>query len=329
MTRNKTYQFSPAAQKELEILVAYLEKKKYSPATIQQYYNYCGLFIESMLTQKVSPEVVTYQHIRDFIFSLRHPDPMASGQLKEQMSIKQVNRVLTGIHHYYTSLDVGINPAGNLRVRGERRQPPMRFIEFDELVQLYDAYPALDDRTKRNKVILGIMIYQAITTRDLHRLDEKHIQLREGKIYIQGSRSSHHRTLDLDARQLLDLQEYILVVRPRMLEAIWSGKYLQKSGRKPAKPDPKIEQQLFFSEGGSANIKTSLHHMFKAVKKINPKIKSGQVIRAAVIGDWLKSYDVRIVQYMAGHKYVSSTERYDLYNLEDLEDGLRNYHPLK
>ena len=205
----------------------------------------------------------------------------------------------------------------------------MRFIEFDELVQLYDAYDALDDRIKRNKVILGLMIYQAVTTRELHRLHEKHIQLKEGKIYIQGSRSSHHRTLDLDARQLLDLQEYILVVRPRMLDAIWSGKYLQKPGRKPAKPDPKIEQQLFFSEGGSANIKTSLHHMFKAVKKINPKIKSGQVIRAAVIGDWLKSYDVRIVQYMAGHKYVSSTERYDLYNLEDLEDGLRNYHPLK
>ncbi len=266
----------------------------------------------------MGPEVVTYQHIRDFIF-----------QLKEEMSIKQMNRVLTGIHHYYTSLDLGINPAGNLRVRGERRQPPMRFIEFNELVQLYDAYHALDDRTKRNKVILGLMIYQAITTRELHRLHEKHIQLKEGKIYVQGSRSSHHRTLDLDARQLLELQEYILVVRPRMLEAIRSGEYLKKSGRKPAKPDPKIEQQLFFSEGGSANIKTSLHHMFKAMKKINPKIKSGQVIRAAVIGDWLKSYDVRIVQYMAGHEYVSSTERYDLYNLEDLEDGLRTYHPLK
>ena len=318
MTRNKTYQFSLAVQKELEVLVTYLKRKKYSPDTIRQYYNYCGLFIENMLAQEVSPELVTYQHIRDFIF-----------HLKEEMSIKQVNRVLTGIHHYYTSLDLGMNPAGNLRVRGERRQPPMRFIEFNELVQLYDAYHALDDRTKRNKVILGLMIYQAITTRELHRLNEKHIQLKEGKIYIQGSRSSHHRTLDLDARQLLDLQEYILVVRPRMLDTIHTGKYLKKSGRKPAKPDPKIEQQLFFSEGGSANIKTSLHHMFKALKKINPTIKSGQVIRAAVIGDWLKSYDVRIVQYMAGHKYVSSTERYDLYNLEDLEDGLRNYHPLK
>jgi integrase/recombinase XerD len=69
--------------------------------------------------------------------------------------------------------------------------------------------------------------------------------------------------------------------------------------------------------------------MFKVVKRINKRITSGQVIRAAVIGHWLKKYNVRIVQYMAGYKYVSSTERYDLFNLEDLEDGLRNYHSLK
>ncbi len=52
-------------------------------------------------------------------------------------------------------------------------------------------------------------------------------------------------------------------------------------------------------------------------------------MRASVIGDWLKVYDVRFVQYTAGLKYVSSTKRYDLYILEDLEDALRNYHPMK
>jgi integrase/recombinase XerD len=32
---------------------------------------------------------------------------------------------------------------------------------------------------------------------------------------------------------------------------------------------------------------------------------------------------------MAGHKYVSSTERYQLDNLEKLQDKLEKYHPLK
>lgn len=34
-----------------------------------------------------------------------------------------------------------------------------------------------------------------------------------------------------------------------------------------------------------------------------------------------KEKDLRTVQYMAGHKYVSSTERYQTTNLEDLKDA--------
>ena len=32
---------------------------------------------------------------------------------------------------------------------------------------------------------------------------------------------------------------------------------------------------------------------------------------------------------MAGHKYVSSTERYQLNNLDSLQKALEKYHPLK
>lgn len=39
---------------------------------------------------------------------------------------------------------------------------------------------------------------------------------------------------------------------------------------------------------------------------------------ASVITNWLQYYNLREVQYMAGHKYVSSTERYRTDNLEDL-----------
>ena len=32
---------------------------------------------------------------------------------------------------------------------------------------------------------------------------------------------------------------------------------------------------------------------------------------------------------MAGHRYVSSTERYQTTNLEDLKEALNKHHPLK
>jgi integrase/recombinase XerD len=48
-----------------------------------------------------------------------------------------------------------------------------------------------------------------------------------------------------------------------------------------------------------------------------------------MITHWLKHYNLRQVQYMAGHKYVSSTERYQQNNLDKLQGQVEKYHPLE
>jgi len=70
-------------------------------------------------------------------------------------------------------------------------------------------------------------------------------------------------------------------------------------------------------------------HLFTDIKKINANIKNPKQIRASVIVDWLKHYNLRQVQYMAGHRYVSSTERYQANNLENLKSQVEKFHPLK
>ena len=102
-----------------------------------------------------------------------------------------------------------------------------------------------------------------------------------------------------------------------------------RSGRKPKTIDPVITEKLFFSERGSASINQSLHHIFLKVKKQYPSIHSAKSIRNMVIAEWLKKIDVRKVQYMAGHRYVSSTERYNGMNLQELKDSLNKFHPMK
>jgi len=37
----------------------------------------------------------------------------------------------------------------------------------------------------------------------------------------------------------------------------------------------------------------------------------------------------RTVQYLAGHKYVSSTERYQQLDPEHLKEAIAQFHPLK
>jgi integrase/recombinase XerD len=102
-----------------------------------------------------------------------------------------------------------------------------------------------------------------------------------------------------------------------------------RSGRKPNKINRIVYDKMFFSENGNENLKPSLYHLFRGIKKSYPRIKSGKVIRSTVIAEWLKTRDVRVVQHMAGHRWVSSTEKYNAYNLEELKESLKKHHPLK
>ena len=66
----------------------------------------------------------------------------------------------------------------------------------------------------------------------------------------------------------------------------------------------------------------------KEIKAQHPKFINFKQVRTSVITHWLKQYNLRQVQYMAGHRYVSSTERYKINDLDDLKEDISKYYPL-
>jgi len=68
--------------------------------------------------------------------------------------------------------------------------------------------------------------------------------------------------------------------------------------------------------------------VFKQLKKSNQKVLNIRQVRASVIVLWLKQYNLRKVQIMAGHKYISSTEKYIQDDLENLHDIVDKLHPI-
>jgi hypothetical protein len=60
---------------------------------------------------------------------------------------------------------------------------------------------------------------------------------------------------------------------------------------------------------------------------LNPVITNALRIRGSMILNWLKVHPKRQVQYMAGHKYISSTGKYTSQEVEDLQDALAKHHP--
>ncbi len=312
--RKPKYIFSDEIHQELSKLENHLQEKKYNVHTIRQYKNCTGIYLMWLEENNYQAGEMTYQIVIEFI------------QVSQQTySMNQVKRIIVAIKHYHDSIKNPTNPVTGIFIKGHRKSILNDITDYHQLKACCDNFEALDDRSKRNKLILSLMIHQAVTTEELSILEPGHIRLKEGKIYIPAHDKINGRILDLDASQMLSLQEYLLVTRPSMLANVKG----YRGGRKPEEINPIIQDKLFFGENGATNIKPSLHHLFRSIKKQYPKITSGKIIRATVIAEWLKTIDIRKVQYMAGHRYVSSTERYNVMNLQELKDNLNKYHPLK
>lgn len=66
----------------------------------------------------------------------------------------------------------------------------------------------------------------------------------------------------------------------------------------------------------------------RRARKINPHFINFKQVRTSVITHWLAQHNLRQVQYMAGHKYVSTTESYLVNQVEDLQADIDLFHPI-
>jgi integrase/recombinase XerD len=319
MSKRPEYSFNKAIENELKGFKNHLQELGRDKNTIRQKTNYAGYFLTWQENEHLQPEETRYNDLLNFIDYCKH----------EGNSRKHINSKLRSIRNYYQYLQIQNpdipNPAANLYLKGAIQKLPSHITDITVLEKLYNNYKTATNRDKRNKIILGLLVYQGVTTGELHQLEPGHLNLKRGKIHIPGGRRRNSRNLDLKPSQILELHEYLNEIRPTILKEIRKP----KPARKPDRINKtRLENQLFISINGSENIKNSLLHMFRSIRKTNPEICNPKQIRASVIIHWLKNYNLRQVQYMAGHKHVSSTERYQLNNLDELQSKLEKLHPL-
>ena len=319
MNSNPEYIFSKEILYLLRGFKSYLAELGNDHSTIRQKSNYAGYYLKWLEGERLLPEETRYNDMLNFIDHCR-----LEGQSK-----RHINSKLRSIRHYYDyrrKHDQSIiNPVLNLHMKGIRQKLPPGVRGYQELEDLYSTYKSDTLRDKRNRVMLGLFVYQGITTGELQRMEPSHLKLNQGKVYIPGTRRTGSRSLDLKPLQILELHQYLTEIRPQILTGISDP----RPARRPDTIDrARLEDRLFISLNGSENIKNSLLHMFRSIRECHPGVHSPKQIRASVITHWLKNYNLRQVQYMAGHKYVSSTERYQLNNLDNLQSKLEKYHPL-
>jgi len=294
----------------MEEYKSYLKKEKYSNTTIESYAIQAKKFIAWSKRNHTNPEQIDYKKILNYIKYLQRKGTTKKTVKHKIGTLKIYFKYLLSEHYRVD------NPIDNINIKGVKRITNYHLLEADELEDLYYSYETENIKdpyhrltAKRNKVIIGLLVYQGLNTTELKQLALEDLQLNKGKIYIKSGIRSNSRTLELKSWQVIELLEYVNEVR----EEIQRRKSIEN-------------ERLFIPN--NARLSNTIQEILKKLKKINHKVVNNHQIRASVITNWLKHYNLREVQILAGHRYISSTERYVEDDLESLHEIVNNFHPI-
>jgi len=286
----------------------YLESVGIMPGMyITRMYNLTTNYLEWLIQNKITIEDSTYKDLMNFI-----------GYLHAQNKSKHhINRTLQCISHYYQYKGLP-NIAQTTRVKGMPRTQPQNLLTAEELDSIYENYTALPRKGyyyHSDKLMLGLIIYQAVDMREFMKIELKDLQLEKGQIYMRENRQKRSRIIPLKVNQILSLNNFIDHIRPRLLT--------------------QPSEKLFTPQADDYNL---LHWQFKQLskkvkqqvqEKLDIHINKLSQLRQSRIAIWTKEEGLRQAQYMAGFRRVCSAERYQQANLQDLKEQIALHHPLK
>lgn len=304
--------------------ISYLENKDFAIKTIKNYVKY----VEEFLTRTKKEEIqITKPDILKFL-----------EYLKNTRKVQNAYRsyYLVALNHYFTFIykngEIAKNPCLFLKIRGIKRKTLYKIYTPEELEQVFDAYYQLfvrnyDDNhipmnkreqsalsKDRNALILSIFIYQGTKRGEIEKIEISDVDLMKATLKIRGDRRGKERVLPLKAMQIGLFMHYLQNIRPQLLEY-----YTIESNR------------LFLSVCKKKIEKNDLNYAFSSLtnslKIIDKQFVNVLQLRASVITNWIKTQGLRKTQYLAGHRYIGTTERYLPNNLDNLIDDINKLHP--
>jgi site-specific recombinase XerD len=283
----------------------YLKRLEQSSNSIASCERAVNLFLNWMNKQAIQPEQGSYADVLAYMKYCQ----------KNGTTQRTIQNYVNMIRHFYDHLieqkQIEINPASGIKVQGVKRKSLYHIFKSEELHAIYNSYQDESLKGKRNKIMLSLIVYQGTKTEELNKLEVKDVKMKEGKIEIPGGLRSEGRILKLESHQVLEFYDYVNNTRKEILST--SGQQTDK---------------LFVSIEGGDSLDSCMHRLLFWVRRKNKLVVNAKQLRASVIVKWLKIYNLRKVQYMAGHRYISATEAYKQNEMEGLTEEVNQFHPL-
>jgi site-specific recombinase XerD len=281
---------------------------KYSATSIRSYENMIRRF---RLSLGERADGAGYHEVLDYI-----------GQLRSQgLHPKSLRNNLFAVKIYFDYLlETGKrtdHPCKYLNLKDQvNRQIAVESLYSREVLEeLYEHYQAKKpENQRRDKIIISLLIYQALTVLEISQLRIEDVKLEAGTVYIRENVKNRGRTLDLKPRQILLMHTY--------MKEDWK-RYWRK------RPPRKRFDYFILSENGLQLWKSGINRMINRGREKQERLTPLK-IRQSVIANLLKEgHDLRVVQVFAGHRRTASTEAYKQTGLEELKAAIEKLHPLQ
>jgi len=279
--------------------------QKYSPGSVRLYTRDITIYINDMGEEQAVK--ASRSDLMGYVERLR-------GRYANPLT---VTRVLYAIKAYYSWLiesgTIDGHPCRGIKLRDAKPKPLQLqdLLKPEELEALMERQERFNSATVKNRVMVSLLIYQGIIGEELTGLKTSDVDLEAGYITVRPTRRLNGRKLPLKPAQIMLFYTYLNEVRPKLVKGATDAFIVTLRG-----------------SGGTGEeaqyLLETMREKFPG-RAVNPK-----TIRMSVIHNMLKAgYDLRVVQAFAGHKKISSTERYRPSTNEELKAAVTKFHPLK
>ncbi len=288
-------------------LQQYLQNE-YSSTSIIGYEYMINRFLLAMGSKA---EKAGYTDVLDYIGLLREQNLHPKSLRNNLFAIKIYYRFLvaTGKRNDHPCQYLNLKDQINRAIQVEALYPK------EILEELYEQWQSKNPAHQtRNKIIISLLVYQALTVLEITQIKTNDINLENGTVYVKANVKNKQRTLSLKPKQILLLHNYL--------------KQEYKTWYRRQKPAKRENYFLLTDEGLQLQpviINKMINYKREQQNKLIP-LK----IRQSVIAYLLKeNNDIRIVQEFAGHRRAASTEAYKQTGLEELKSAIDKLHPLQ
>lgn len=199
------------------------------------------------------------------------------------------------------------NPARDMEMP-IKKLLPVNIPTGREIEELLEGIDTRYEAGKRDKAILELFYSSAPRASELLNLDIGDVDFKGGRLVVRSGKGGKDRVVPVGQKALESLLVYVKKVRP------------QRAAKKN-------ETALFLSEQGNRMRIGVLHWMMRYRRGRRKNISAHKIRHACAIEMMRHGADIRYIQELLGHEWLSTTQIYTQVLPVDLKEAHQKYHP--